>query len=63
MISEKRDINYSTIATWVRKKITFSLIKSICLYTSGIRSTFSIIRLEKSIDEDAHSSELLSRIA
>ena len=29
MISEKRDVNYSTIETWIRRKITFSLIKSI----------------------------------
>ena len=63
MISEKRDVNYSTIATWIRRKITFSLIKSIGLCTRGSRSTFSSTRLKKSIDEDAHTSELTSRIA
>ena len=41
MINEKRDVNYSTIATWIRRKITFSLIKSIGLCTRGSRSTFS----------------------
>ena len=61
MIIEKRDGNYSTIATWIRRKIT--LIKSIGLCTRRYRSTFSSNRLEKSIDEDAHTSELTSRIA
>ena len=61
MISEKRDD--STIATWIRRKITFSLIKSIGLCTRGSRSTLSSTRLEKSKDEDAHTSELISRIA
>ena len=26
MISEERDVNYRTISTWIRRKITFSLI-------------------------------------
>ena len=55
MISEKHDVNYSTIATWIRRKITFLLIKSIGLCTRRSRSTFSGTRLEKSIDEDAHT--------
>ena len=63
MVSEKRDVNYSTIATWVRRKITFSLIKSIGLCTRGSKSTYSSTRLKKLIDEDAHTSELTSRIA
>ena len=63
MISEKRHVNYSTIATWIRGKITFSLIKSIGLCTRGRRLSFSSTRLKKSIDEDAHTSELTSRIA
>ena len=53
MINEKRDVTYSTIATCIRRKITFSLIKSIGLSTSGNRSTFNSARLEKLIDEDA----------
>ena len=63
MISEKRDVNYSTIATRIRGKITFSLIKSIGLCTRGSRLSFSSTQLKKSIDEDAHTSELTSRIA
>ena len=63
MISEKRDVNYSTIVTWIRRKMTFSLIKSIDLCTRGSRSTFSSTRHEKLIDEDARTSELTSRIA
>ena len=62
MISEKCDVNYSTIATWIRRKITFSMINSIGWCTRGSRSTFSSTLLEKSIDEDEHTSELKSRI-
>ena len=40
-MSEKRDVSYSTIATWIRKKITFSLVKSAGLCTYGSKSTFS----------------------
>ena len=47
MISEKRDVNHSTIATWIRRKIRFSLIKSIGLCTHGSRSTFSSTQLKK----------------
>ena len=53
MINEKRDLIYSTIATCIRRKTTFSLIKSIGLSTSGSSSTFRSARLEKLIDEDA----------
>ena len=63
MTSEKRDTNYSTIATWNRRKIIFSLIKSIGLCTRRSRSTFSSTRLKKSIGKDAHTSERTSRIA
>ena len=63
MISQKLDVNYSTMATWISRKITFSLIKSIGLCTRGSKSTFSSTRLEKSIEEDAHTSEFTSRIA
>ena len=55
MVSEKHGVNYSTIATWIRRKITFSLIKSIGLCTRRSRSTFCGTQLEKSIDEDAHT--------
>ena len=57
ILSEKRGVNYSTIATGIRRKIKFSLIKSIRFCTRGSRSTFSITRLEKSINEDAHTSK------
>ena len=57
ILIEKRGVNYSTIATGIRRKIKFSLIKSIRLCTRGSRSTFSSTRLEKSINEDAHTSK------
>ena len=63
MVSEKRDVNCSTTATWIRREITFSLIKSIGLCTRSSRSTFSSTRLEKLIDEDSDTSEPTSRIA
>ena len=62
MMCEKCDASYSIIARSVRRKITSSLIKSIGLCTRGSRSTFSGNLLEKSIDKDAHTSELTSRV-
>ena len=58
MIIEKRDTNYSMTATWIRMKLTFSVIKFISLCTHGSRSTFSSNRLKKLIDEDANTIEL-----
>ena len=63
MISEKRDVNYTAIAAWIRRKIKFSLKKSIGLCTRVSRLTFISTWLEKSINEDAHSREITSRIA
>ena len=45
MISEKRDVSYRTIATWIKRNITFLLMKSIVLCTRWRISTFrSIVR-------------------
>ena len=63
IMSEKRDISYSTIATWIRKTRTFSLMKPVGFCTRGSRSTFSSTRLKKLIDEDANASERTFRIA
>ena len=62
MVKEKSDVRYSTIATWIRRKITFSLIKSFGLCTHRSRSIFDSDRLKKSIDEDAHTSEFTSKL-
>ena len=40
MITYQRGTSYSIIAAWVRRKITFSLIKSIGMYLCGSRSVF-----------------------
>ena len=56
MISEKRDCNYSTTATWIRRKITFSQMKSMRLCTRGsgnlnIRFEFYMFRVSIVISE------------
>ena len=58
MIAEKRKECYSLIAAWVRRKICFSLIKSIGMC---LRYIFCP-NLETSMPWDAKISELKSRI-
>ena len=60
MISYKRGTSYSVIAAWVRRKITFSLIKSIGMCLRGSRSVFYNDALEKSLSGDAYTSEFIS---
>ena len=60
MIGYKRGTSYSIIAAWVRRKITFSLIKSIGMCLRGSRSVIYNDALEKSLSGDAYTSELIS---
>ena len=59
MIGYKRGTSSSTIAAWVRRKITFSLIKSIGMCLRGSGSVFYNDALEKSLSGDAYTSELI----
>ena len=61
MISKKRSMNYSIVATWIRRKIIFSLIKSIGMCLRGSRLVFHTERLENSISEDIAMSEIASK--
>ena len=60
MISYKRRTSYSVIASWVQRKITFSLIKSIGMCLRGTHSVFYNNALEKSFNGDAYTSEFIS---
>ena len=60
MIGYKMGTSYSIIAAWVRRKMTFSLIKSIGMCLRGSRSVFYNDALEKSLSGDAYTSELIS---
>ena len=60
LISEKRKQNYSLIVSWIRRKICFALLGSICSCLRGSRSLFNQ-RLESSISCDAITSEIVSR--
>ena len=60
MISYKRGISCSVSASWVRRKITFSLIKSIEMFLRGSCSVFHNDALEKSLNGDAYTSEFIS---
>ena len=51
LISEKRESSYSIVATWIRRKIIFALIKSIHRE-----------KLEQSIKDDEHLSEFSSEV-
>ena len=54
IISYKRVTSYSVIAAWVRRKIAFSLIKSVGMCLPGSRSVFYYDALEKSLSGDVH---------
>ena len=57
-ISEKRQQPYSVICSWIKRKIVFSLMKSIGLCLRGSRS----INNHVSIESDPVISEVLSKI-
>ena len=40
MISEKRKHNNAFIASWMRRKISFVLANSLCIYLRGSRSVY-----------------------
>ena len=60
MISFKRGTGYSIIAAWVRRKITFSLIKSTGMGLRRSRSVFYNDAVEKSLSGDAYTNEFIS---
>ena len=62
MISYKRGTSFSVITAWVRRKITFSLIKSIGMCLRGSHSVFYNNALEKSLRGDAYTCEFISNI-
>ena len=61
-IAEKRDQSYSVIASWIRKKISFSFIRSIGMCIGGSRSVTSSDDLLTSATNDAVPSELTFNI-
>ena len=57
MIAEKRNQSRSIISSWIRRKINFSLMKSLGLCLRGSHSIFDK-NIESSMVEDAAVSEL-----
>jgi len=62
MIADKRKQNYSLIKSWIRRKICFSLIKSIILCIRGSRNVFNDAAISRSMNNDAAISEFTSDI-
>ena len=62
MIAEKRDQPYSEIALWIRRKISFSLIRSIGMCIQGSRSVTLYNDLLTSKTNIAVASEVISNI-
>ena len=60
MISYERGTSHSVMAAWVRRKITFLLIKSIRICLRVSRTVFYNDALEKSLSGDAYTSEFIS---
>jgi hypothetical protein len=61
-LSDKRKQDYSLTAAWIRRKICFALMKSICICIRGSRSVFPSYRLEDSLSTDIKLSEITSRV-
>ena len=57
-----RKSTYGVVATWIRRKIIFALIKSIDMCLRGSRSVFHREKLEQSIEDDEFLSELSSKV-
>ena len=62
LISEKRESSYNIVATWIRGKIIFALIKSIGMCLRGNRSVFHREKFEQSIKDDELLTELSSKV-
>ena len=60
MIRYKSGNSYRVIASWVRRKITSLLIKSIGMCLRGSRSVFYNDALKKLLNRDAYTSEFIS---
>ena len=57
MISEKRHQPYSLVSAWIRRKLSFAIINSVCVCIRGSRSLVYDTNLEKSIEKDPRFSE------
>ena len=62
-IAEKRKQPYSIISSWIKRKITFSLLPSIGLCLRGSKSIRENENIAKSIENDSAVSEGLTKIA
>ena len=61
-LSEKRGQNYNVVASWIRRKIFFSLMNSIGLCVRGSRTVFKTESMMTSIQEDAITSGFICSI-
>ena len=64
MISEKRKENYTTVASWLRRKISFALANPLCTYLRGSRSIYytSNTYSENSLSSFAKVTEVTSDV-
>ena len=62
LIAEKKKQRYSVISSWVKRKISFSLMNSVGLCLRGSRSLADRNDIEMSMTNDAMMSEMSSNI-
>ena len=62
-IGDKRKQQYSIISSWIKRKIIFSLLRSIALSLRGLRSIRESKNIVKLIESDGVVSEGLTKIA
>ena len=59
-LADKRKTNISITVSWVKRKISFALMKAVVLCIRGSRTIFNNQPIM--VDEDPSTSELMSRI-
>ena len=62
IISEKRYQPNSLVSVWIRRKLPFALINSVCVCKRGSRSLVYYKNLKTSIEKDQMVSEVSSKI-
>ena len=61
-MADKRGQNYNIVASWIRRKILFSIMNSIGLCMRGSVMVFKTEAMTRSIQEDAMASEFICSI-
>ena len=63
LLADKRKINTSLVASWVRRKVNFSIMKSLICCVRGTRYPWYKENIVETIQKDIDLSEVMSKIS